>query len=140
MEYIGFSLYHWLKFKYLVKEKTKLNLKKRFGFCIKKRKLIHVKWRDLTSITSKNGLDNWIKLYRNLKNPILDVNHSNMNQKHIKNHTFLLSSTRSIDWCVIWLYLKKKIFWLFLTIGGTLTTKSGQFFFPSILVKSRTNR
>ncbi len=89
MEYIVFSWYRWLKFKYHVKEKTKLNLEKRFGFCIKKRILIYVKGRDLTSITSKNGLDNWIKLYRNLKNPISYLKHERTIESLIRSKTLL---------------------------------------------------
>ncbi len=126
---MGFSWYWWLKFKYLLKEKTKLNLEKRFGFRIKKGILIYVKWRDFTLITRKNGPNSWFQTLQGPQKHYLNTNQSNLNLKHLKNRLFLLSSTRSIDWWVIWPYLKKKLFGFFWPKGWPLPRKLAKFFF-----------
>ncbi len=83
----------------------------------------------LTTNIWDNGLENGIRLFKSLKNTVSDQNHPNINQMNLKNRIFLLSSTRSIVWCVIWLYSEKNFFWHFLTKGGTLTKKNDQIFF-----------
>ena len=59
----------------------------------------------MTSNLRKNG----IRLFRNFKNTVCDINHPNIHQENLNNHIFLHNLTSSIGWCVICLYLKKKI-------------------------------
>jgi hypothetical protein len=42
----------------------------------------------MTSISRKNGHENGIKLFRNLKNTVFDINHPNMHQKYLKTRIF----------------------------------------------------
>jgi DNA-directed RNA polymerase specialized sigma subunit len=47
---------------------------------------VYIKKRNLTSISRINGHENGIKLFRNLKNTVFDINHPNINQKYLKKH------------------------------------------------------
>ena len=89
---------------------------------------LYIKKRNLTSIQRINRHENGIKLFRNLKNTVFDINHPNIHQKCLKKHIFLLSSTRSINWCVFDHFRKKKFFDLFWPKGDPLPRKLTKFF------------
>ncbi len=64
MEYKGFSWYSWLKFKYLLKEKTKLNLEKMFVrqlFMVYTLVIIKIRFENLTRILHFPNLKNFEK-------------------------------------------------------------------------------
>jgi hypothetical protein len=139
MEYIGFSWYRWLKFKYLVKEKTKLNLEKDSDSAINKEYKFVLKgeiW------SQKQGEMDWIiGFYFTGTSKILFSAQITQIWIIAPQKPHISTQFEDIYRLVhdLTIFEEKKIL-TFLTKAGTLTTKIGQIIFPSVLVKSRTNR